>query len=252
MKTIIKTTELTKCFGTKTAVDHLNLDIYEGEIYGLLGVNGAGKTTTIRMLTGLSAVTEGEAVVMGHSVKTDLQEVKKITNISPQETAVAGHLTVKENLAFIGKIYGLTKEQTQKNIESVFQTLHLDEVQNQKAKTLSGGWQRRLSIAMALITDPKIIFLDEPTLGLDVLSRRELWKIISALKGKVTIILTTHYLDEVEALCDRIAIMAKGKLMALEFERNGMRPVFDIYSFCLYYESIKMEGALSDESQRTA
>ncbi len=215
MKTIIKTTELTKCFGTKTAVDHLNLDIYEGEIYGLLGVNGAGKTTTIRMLTGLSAVTEGEAVVMGHSVTTDLQEVKKITNISPQETAVAGHLTVKENLAFIGKIYGLTQEQTQKNIESVFQTLHLDEVQNQKAKTLSGGWQRRLSIAMALITDPKIIFLDEPTLGLDVLSRRELWKIISALKGKVTIILTTHYLDEVEALCDRIAIMAKGKLMAL-------------------------------------
>ena len=215
MKTIIKTTELTKCFGTKTAVDHLNLDIYEGEIYGLLGVNGAGKTTTIRMLTGLSAVTEGEAVVMGHSVKTDLQEVKKITNISPQETAVAGHLTVKENLAFIGKIYGLTKEQTQKNIESVFQTLHLEEVQNQKAKTLSGGWQRRLSIAMALITDPKIIFLDEPTLGLDVLSRRELWKIISALNGKVTIILTTHYLDEVEALCDRIAIMAKGKLMAL-------------------------------------
>ena len=215
MKTIIKTTELTKRFGTKTAVDHLNLDIYEGEIYGLLGVNGAGKTTTIRMLTGLSAVTEGEAVVMGHSVKTDLQEVKKITNISPQETAVAGHLTVKENLAFIGKIYGLTKEQTQKNIESVFQTLHLDKVQNQKAKTLSGGWQRRLSIAMALITDPKIIFLDEPTLGLDVLSRRELWKIISALNGKVTIILTTHYLDEVEALCDRIAIMAKGKLMAL-------------------------------------
>lgn len=215
MKTIIKTTELTKRFGTKTAVDHLSLEIYEGEIYGLLGVNGAGKTTTIRMLTGLSAVTEGEAVIMGHNVKTELQEVKKITNISPQETAVAGHLTVKENLAFIGKIYGLTKEQTQKNIENVFRTLHLDEVQNQKAKTLSGGWQRRLSIAMALITDPKIIFLDEPTLGLDVLSRRELWKIISALKGKVTIILTTHYLDEVEALCDRIAIMAKGKLMAL-------------------------------------
>lgn len=215
MKTIIKTTELTKRFGTKTAVDHLNLEIYEGEIYGLLGVNGAGKTTTIRMLTGLSALTEGEAVVMEHNVRTELQEVKKITNISPQETAVAGHLTVKENLAFIGKIYGLSKEQTQKNIESVFQTLHLDEVQNQKAKTLSGGWQRRLSIAMALITNPKIIFLDEPTLGLDVLSRRELWKIISALKGKVTIILTTHYLDEVEALCDRIAIMAKGKLMAL-------------------------------------
>ena len=215
MDYILETQGLTKVYGSKEACKDVDLHIREGEIYGLLGVNGAGKTTTIRMLTGLSAVTEGEAVVMGHSVTTDLQEVKKITNISPQETAVAGHLTVKENLAFIGKIYGLTKEQTQKNIESVFQTLHLDEVQNQKAKTLSGGWQRRLSIAMALITDPKIIFLDEPTLGLDVLSRRELWKIISALKGKVTIILTTHYLDEVEALCDRIAIMAKGKLMAL-------------------------------------
>ncbi len=215
MKTVIKTTELTKRFGTKTAVDHLNLEIFEGEIFGLLGVNGAGKTTTIRMLTGLSAVTEGDAVVMGHSIKTDYQAVKTITNISPQETAVAGQLTVKENLAFIAKIYGLSKEQTDKNIESVFRTLGLGEVQNQKAKTLSGGWQRRLSIAMALITDPKIIFLDEPTLGLDVLSRRELWKIITALKGKITIILTTHYLDEVEALCDRIAVMANGQLKAL-------------------------------------
>lgn len=215
MKTIINTTGLTKHFGNKVAVDHLNLEIFEGEIFGLLGVNGAGKTTTIRMLTGLSAITEGDAVIMGHNVRTELQEVKKLTNISPQETAVAAHLTVKENLAFIARIYGLTKEQTEKNIASVFSTLHLDEVQNQKAKTLSGGWQRRLSIAMALITDPKIIFLDEPTLGLDVLSRRELWKIISALKGKVTIILTTHYLDEVETLCDRIAIMAKGQLKAL-------------------------------------
>ena len=215
MKTIIKTTDLTKKFGTKTAVDKLNLEIFEGEIFGLLGVNGAGKTTTIRMLTGLSAVTDGDAHIMDYSIKKDLQEIKRLTNISPQETAVAGNLTVKENLDFMGKIYGMSKEDTKKNIEKLFKSLELEEVQNQKAKTLSGGWQRRLSIAMALITDPKIIFLDEPTLGLDVLARRELWKIISSLKGKVTVILTTHYLDEVEALCDRIAIMAKGNLKAL-------------------------------------
>ncbi len=215
MKTIIKTTDLTKKFGTKTAVDKLNLEIFEGEIFGLLGVNGAGKTTTIRMLTGLSAVTDGDAHIMDYSIKKDLQEIKRLTNISPQETAVAGNLTVKENLDFMGKIYGMNKEDTKKNIEKLFKSLELEEVQNQKAKTLSGGWQRRLSIAMALITDPNIIFLDEPTLGLDVLARRELWKIISSLKVKVTVILTTHYLDEVEALCDRIAIMAKGNLKAL-------------------------------------
>ena len=215
MNTMIKTTGLTKRFGVKTAVDKLDLEVSEGEIFGLLGVNGAGKTTTIRMLTGLSAVTEGEAFVMGHSVKTELQEVKKITNISTQETAVAGNLTVKENLEFIGKIYGLPKDRIEKNIAGIFESLELDEVANQKAKTLSGGWQRRLSIAMALITEPKIIFLDEPTLGLDVIARRELWKLILSLKGKVTIILTTHYLDEVEALCDRIAIMTKGKIKAL-------------------------------------
>lgn len=216
MKTIIKLSGITKKFGTKTAVKDLDLEIYEGEIFGLLGVNGAGKTTTIRMLTGLSAVTSGEAEVMGFSVKTDLQEIKKITNISTQETAVAGNLTVRENLEFIAKIYGLSKEQTEKNIADIFETLELGEVEKQKAKTLSGGWQRRLSIAMALITDPKLIFLDEPTLGLDVLARRELWKVVTGLKGKVTIVLTTHYMEEVEALCDRIAVMANGKIMAVD------------------------------------
>ena len=181
MKTIIKLSGITKRFGVKTAVNKLDLEIYEGELFGLLGVNGAGKTTTIRMLTGLSAVTEGEAEIMGYNVKTDLQEIKKITNISTQETAVAGNLTLKENLEFIGNIYGLSKQEIENNIESVFESLELGEVKNQKAKTLSGGWQRRLSIAMALITDPKIIFLDEPTLGLDVLARRELWNIITGL-----------------------------------------------------------------------
>lgn len=215
MKAAIKLTELTKKFGSKTAVDHLNLEIYEGELFGLLGVNGAGKTTTIRMLTGLSAVTDGDASVLGYSVKKDLQKIKPLINVSTQETAVAENLTVKENLELIAQIYEIEKSKIRSRTEEIVSALELNEVLNQKAKTLSGGWQRRLSIAMALITDPKIIFLDEPTLGLDVLARRELWKVVQSLKGKITIILTTHYLEESEALCDRIAVMANGKIKAL-------------------------------------
>ena len=215
MKAAIKLTELTKKFGSKTAVDHLNLEIYEGELFGLLGVNGAGKTTTIRMLTGLSAVTDGDASVLGYSIKKDLQKIKPLVNISTQETAVAENLTVKENLELIAQIYGIKKNRIQSKTQEIISALELNEVIDQKAKTLSGGWQRRLSIAMALITDPKIIFLDEPTLGLDVLARRELWKGVQSLKGKITIILTTHYLEEAEALCDRIAVMANGKIKAL-------------------------------------
>lgn len=215
MKTAIKLTNLTKKFGSKTAVDHLDLEIYEGELFGLMGVNGAGKTTTIRMLTGLSAVTDGEAEILGQNVKTDMQKIKRYINVSTQETAVAGNLTVKENLDLIAAIYEMEKEKAASKMDEIVNSLELNEVINQKAKTLSGGWQRRLSIAMALITDPKIIFLDEPTLGLDVLARRELWKVLRNLKGKITIILTTHYLEEAEALCDRIAIMAKGSMKAL-------------------------------------
>lgn len=214
MRTAIKLDGLTKKYGEKTAVDNISLEIYEGELFGLLGVNGAGKTTTIRMLTGLSKPTAGEAEILGYDINKELDKIKNLINVSTQETAVAGNLTVKENLIFIGKIYGLDKETLQSNLQEVFDSLELDEVMNQKAKTLSGGWQRRLSIAMALITSPKIIFLDEPTLGLDVLARRELWTVVRKLHGKITIILTTHYLDEAEALCDRIAIMAKGHILA--------------------------------------
>ncbi len=215
MKTAIKLKGLTKQYGAKTAVDHIDLEIMDGELFGLLGVNGAGKTTTIRMLTGLSKPTEGEATILGHDLAKELDKIKSLINVSTQETAVAGNLTVKENLEFIGKIYGLDKDTLAKNLQDVFDSLELDEVMNQRAKTLSGGWQRRLSIAMALITAPKIIFLDEPTLGLDVLARRELWTVVKKLHGKITIILTTHYLDEAEALCDRIAIMAKGHILAV-------------------------------------
>ena len=205
---------LRKEFGSKVAVRGLTLSVREGSLYALLGVNGAGKTTTIRMLTGLTKPTAGEAYVMGHSIATELPEVKQVVNISPQETSVAPNLTVRENLEFIAGIYGFGKGKTKEKVSQMIAQFSMEEVENDKAKTLSGGWQRKLNIAMALITEPKVLFLDEPTLGIDVLARRELWRKIEALKGKITIILTTHYMEEAESLADEIAIMAKGELMA--------------------------------------
>lgn len=207
----IEIKNLRKEFGSLTAVDNLSLNINEGEIFAFLGVNGAGKTTTIRMLTGLTVPTSGDTTVLGHSIISELDEVKKIGNLSPQETSVAPNLTVAENLEFIAGIYGLDRERSRKNAAELMKVFGLEEVWNKKAKTLSGGYQRKVSIAMALITDPKILYLDEPTLGLDVLARRELWRAIEALKGKVTIVLTTHYMEEAEVLSDRIAIMVKGR-----------------------------------------
>ncbi|MBQ0042178.1 MAG: ABC transporter ATP-binding protein [Lachnospiraceae bacterium] len=214
MSAAIEIINLRKEFGSKTAVNDLNLTVNEGEIFAFLGVNGAGKTTTIRMLTGLTKPTSGDAKVLGYSILTQLDEVKKIGNLSPQETSVAPNLTVKENLEFIAGIYGFSKEISKEKANEMIELFGLEEVENSKAKTLSGGWQRKVSIAMALITEPKVLYLDEPTLGLDVLARRELWKAIRLLKGKVTIILTTHYMEEAQELSDNIAIMVKGNLMA--------------------------------------
>ena len=214
MSVAIEIHNLRKEFGGKTAVNDLNLSIPEGEIFAFLGVNGAGKTTTIRMLTGLTTPTAGDARVLGHSIITELEDVKKVGNLSPQETSVAPNLTVQENLEFIAGIYGYSKEERRKKAFELINLFELDEVRNSKAKTLSGGWQRKVSIAMALISSPKVLYLDEPTLGLDVLARRELWKVIRSLRGKVTIILTTHYMEEAEELSDHIAIMVKGNLVA--------------------------------------
>ncbi len=210
----IKTIGLTKRYKDKTAVNQLDLTVYKGELYGLLGVNGAGKSTTIKMLSCLTKPTDGDAVVLGKSVTTDPGEVKKILNVSPQETAVATKLSVRENLEFIAKIYGFSGAKAREKADKIIESFEMEEIARQKAGTLSGGWQRRLSIAMALISEPQLLFLDEPTLGLDVLARRELWNTIRQLKGKVTVILTTHYLEEAEALSDRIGIMAKGRLKA--------------------------------------
>lgn len=205
---------LVKDFGTKRAVNQISLTIPDGELFALLGVNGAGKTTTIRMLSGLSKPSNGDATVMGNSILTDLEKVKKCSNLSPQETAVAPNLTVRENLEFMARIYGASKEEASKGAEEMITRFAMDEVAGKKAKLLSGGWQRRVSIAMALITKPKVLYLDEPTLGLDVLARRELWKIIESLKGTITIVLTTHYMEEVEALSDHVAVMVNGDVKA--------------------------------------
>lgn len=207
----IETRQLNKFYKNLHALKDINLGIKENELFGLLGVNGAGKTTLIKILTCLSKQTSGEAYVHGFSVKDDPEKVKEIVDVSPQETAVAHNLTVRENLVFFASLYNTRDEAY---ISSVVNAFSLEEVENQRAKTLSGGWKRRLSIAIGLISKPKILFLDEPTLGLDVIARRELWKIINNMKGKITIILTTHYLEEAEALCDRVAVMAKGKVKA--------------------------------------
>lgn len=211
----IQAINLTKKYKEKTAVNSLNLSIQKGELFALLGINGAGKSTTIKMLSCLTKPTSGDAIILGSSIVSNSAKVKKQINISPQETAVAPNLTVRENLELIAGIYGNDKKQSKRKAQDSISYFELSEIAKDKTKTLSGGWQRRLSIAMALISQPQVLFLDEPTLGLDVLARRALWNIITKLKGKVTIILTTHYLEEAESLSDRIGIMSKGELNAI-------------------------------------
>ena len=207
----IEISNLTKKFKEKIAVNNISLKIKEGELFALLGTNGAGKTTTIKMLSTLILPTSGEVNISGLDVIKDRQKVKEILNVSPQETAIAPNLSVRENLEFMAGVYQIkNKEEKIKELISMFK---LDDVLNQKAKTLSGGWQRKVSIAMALINDPKILFLDEPTLGLDVIARKELWSVIEKQKNKMTIILTTHYMEEAESLSDRVGIMESGNLI---------------------------------------
>lgn len=212
----IRTVELTKRYGDTLAVDRLNLEIKQGELFSLLGVNGAGKTTTIKMLSGLVRPTCGNAFLKGKSIRSDLAAIKSLIAVSPQETAVALGLSVRENLELICGVHGFSKDKRNTKVKELTERMGLTEVIGKKAGKLSGGWQRRLSIAMALISEPQILFLDEPTLGLDVIARSELWDIIRSLKGRVTMVLTTHYMEEAEALSDRIAIMTDGKLLICE------------------------------------
>jgi len=213
--TAIQTFNLTRKFKKRTAVDSLNLSIEKGELFALLGLNGAGKTTCIKMLCCLLSPTSGDARLLGDSILEHPEAVKQKINISPQETAVAPNLSVKENLELIAGIYGSNKSEARSKAEDIMQSFGLSDRSKDRAKNLSGGLQRRLSIAMALISNPEIAFLDEPTLGLDVVARRELWKVLTGLKGKITMVLTTHYLEEAEALSDRIGVMHAGRLKAL-------------------------------------
>ena len=211
----IKTEGLVKRYKNITAVDGINLEIRQGELFSLLGVNGAGKTTAIKMLSTLTKPNSGDALVGGYSIIKEAQQVKGLIGVSPQETAVAPNLSVKENLELICGIHNFSKEKTKTKISELSTLFDLESVLHRKAGKLSGGWQRRVSIAMALISQPQILFLDEPTLGLDVIARHDLWEAIRSLKGNITIILTTHYMEEAEALSDRIGIMKNGRLLAV-------------------------------------
>ena len=211
----IQTIGLTKRYKDVVAVNGLDLTIRQGELFSLLGTNGAGKTTVMRLLSCLTAPTAGDAYVLGHSITAHPQAVKQVIGVSPQETAVAPNLSVRENLLLLCGIYGLNKAETQQRVEELSRRFGLTDILSKKAGKLSGGWQRRLSIAMALVGRPQILFLDEPTLGLDVMARRELWDVIRALKGSTTVILTTHYMEEAQALSDRIGIMKSGRLITV-------------------------------------
>lgn len=216
----IEIKNLVKEYKDITAVDNISLSIKEGELFSLLGVNGAGKTTTIKMLSTLIKPTSGDAIILGKSIVKDAKKIKEIINVSPQETAIAPNLTVKENLEFIASIYNIPNKLIKNKVNEMIELFNLKKIVNKRTKKLSGGWQRRLSIACALITEPKILFLDEPTLGLDVIARRELWQIIENLKGKVTIILTTHYMEEAECLSDRVAVMKDGKIIDIDTPKS--------------------------------
>lgn len=214
--TAIKIKGLTKAYRDIVAVDNLTLEIADNELIGLLGVNGAGKTTLIKMLAGLLKPTSGDAFIFGKSILSSPALIKSVIGYSTQETAVAKNLTVRENLTFYGGLYGLSRSETEDRANLLIKTFSLEEVENKRVSKLSGGYKRKVSIALALISRPKILFLDEPTLGLDVLARRELWRIINLIKKDTTIILTTHYLEEAYALCDRVAVMAEGRLLDVD------------------------------------
>lgn len=216
----IVTKNLRKEYRDVVALEGLDLTVAQGELFSLLGVNGAGKSTTIRMLCGLTAPTGGNAWLNGKSILTDRAAIKSIIALSPQETAVAPGLTVRENLALMAGLHGFSREKCAHRVEEMLVQFDLSGIAGKKAGRLSGGWQRRLSIAMALISAPEILFLDEPTLGLDVLARRELWDTIRTLKGTVTIILTTHYMEEAEALSDRVGILKDGRLLGCDTPEN--------------------------------
>lgn len=211
---MLEINNLTKKYNDKIVLNNITLDIKDNELFALLGMNGAGKTTMLKILSTLILPTSGKLKINGLDIKDDILKIKEIINISPQETAIALNLTVKENLDFIAGIYRISNKY--EKINELVNKFNLNDILNQKCKTLSGGQKRKLSIALSLINNPKVLFLDEPTLGLDVIARKELWNIIKELKSSMTIILTTHYMEEAEYLSDRVGILNNGILKCLD------------------------------------
>ncbi|MBL0013544.1 MAG: ABC transporter ATP-binding protein [Flavobacterium sp.] len=217
---IISVTKLTKEFGSFTAVKSISFEVYKGEIFGFLGANGAGKTTAMKMLIGISKPTSGEALVAGFDVKTNSEMVKKSIGYMSQKFSLYDDLTIKENITFFGGIYGLSKTKIKQKTVELVNELALHEVADKVVGSLPLGWKQKLSFSVALLHEPKIVFLDEPTGGVDPITRRQFWEMIYAEAHKgTTIFVTTHYMDEAE-YCDRVSIMVEGTIEALDTPKN--------------------------------
>jgi ABC-2 type transport system ATP-binding protein len=213
----IEMIDLTKTFGTFKAVDHLTLTVQQGEIFGLLGPNGSGKTTTINMVSGLSVPTSGEVKVLGYDVRRNARQVRQILGAVPQETALYEELSAWDNMDFHADLFGVPRKEKKERITRILELVQLLDRKGSRVSTFSGGMKRRLALGRALLHDPQLIYLDEPTLGVDVQARRAIWDYILSLRdqGK-TVLITTNYLEEAQALCERLAIIDHGKLIAVD------------------------------------
>ncbi len=230
----IQTHQLTKTFNSLVAVDGIELNIKKGELFALLGPNGAGKTTTINMLCCLLKPTSGTATVMGYDINHQPFKIKEIIGVSPQETVLSEHLNSQENLNLIGKIHGISSGELKIRSQQLLQTMGLTGRAKDQVRKFSGGMKRRLNVMMALIHNPEVLFLDEPTLGLDPQARRAIWEYIVQLKGEKTILLTTHYMDEADFLADRIGIMDEGKIAALGTSTELKTSMLEKHTMIIY------------------
>ena len=234
---MISVESLTKKFGDFMAVDHISFDVGQGEIFGFLGANGAGKTTAMRILCGLSKPTSGRAIVAGHSIDNEAELIKTKIGYMSQKFSLYDDLTISENLKFYGGIYGLSLNQIKEKTHTLLKQLQLEKEQNNLVKSLPLGWKQKLSFSVAIFHDPKIVFLDEPTGGVDPITRREFWELIyeAAAKG-TTVFVTTHYMDEAE-YCDRVCIMVDGRIEALDTP-SQLRKLFNVSSMDQVFYSL--------------
>lgn len=237
----VQTFKLTKEFDGLVAVNGIDLEIKKGELFSLLGPNGAGKTTTIKMLCCLLKPTRGTASILGYDIAKDPFKVKELIGVSPQETVLSERLNCWENLALIGKVHGMSSKEVKGRSKELLETMGLTERSKDQVRKFSGGMKRRLSIAMALIHEPEVLFLDEPTLGLDPQARRAVWEYIAGLKGRKTILLTTHYMEEADFLSDRIGIIDEGRIVALGTSEELKRNLLKTRSMVISAENITDE-----------